>query len=122
MEVVGGRPGDRRGPSLVHRRRRWWWWWWVLREEGGEGKQRRESRELERERGDVEQRVTGMKEEEKGVGRFYQNAPPFYLSFIFVPVYLGIGTASSVRTPNSNSSNVHNLIEFRKRLNKSNND
>ena len=51
MELVGGRPGDRRGPSLVHRRRRWWWWWWVLREEGGEGKQRRESRELERERG-----------------------------------------------------------------------
>ena len=58
MEVVGGRLGDRRGPSLVHRRRRWWWWWGVLREEGGEGKQRRESRELERERGDVEQRVS----------------------------------------------------------------
>ena len=58
----------------------------------------------------------------KGVGRIYQNAPPFYLSFIFVPGCLGIGTASLVRTPNSKPSNVDNLIVFRKRLNKSNNN
>ena len=39
--VVGGRPRDRRGSSLVHWRRKWWRWR-VLREEGGEEKQRRE--------------------------------------------------------------------------------
>ena len=85
---------------------------------------REEEVEVEKQRRERESGLGGHDRvgEIKGVRRIYQNAPPFYLSFIFVPGYLGIGTASLVRTPNSNPSNVDNLIAFRKRLNKSNND
>ena len=85
---------------------------------------REEEAEVEKQRRERETGLGGHDRvgEIKGIRRIYQNAPPFYLSFIFVPGCLGTGTDSLVCIPNSKPSNIDNLIVFRKRLNKSNND